>query len=142
MRDQFHLLIGSRLLCNTPEDEVASIIYIIVGQLNKGIHQIQAQEQKIEVAQLNCTAGEQALKSSSFHSAADYFTHGIDLLSNDCWDSNYGLALNLHDAAQEALFVTGNFAALRELNSEVITHAKTFDDKLNSCKSCFNESCC
>ena len=123
---------------NTPEDKVASTIYTIVDQLNKGVNQIKDQEQRIEVAQLNYNAGEQALKSTLFHMAAEYFTRGIDLLpTEDCWESAYDLSLSLHDAAQEALFVTGNFTVLRQLNTEVTTHAKSFDDKLNSCKFSF-----
>ncbi|KAL7541825.1 hypothetical protein ACHAXR_011258 [Thalassiosira sp. AJA248-18] len=131
-REQFHLLIATRLLMNTPESDVNTFIFTIVGQMNKSTRLIQATEQKYEVAQLNYMAGEQALKSSSFNSAADYFTRGVKLLPEDCWEHEYPLAINLHDAAQEALFVTGDFPMLRLLSAEVIAHAKKFDDKLNS----------
>eukprot|EP00571_Detonula_confervacea_P007895 CAMPEP_0172331684 /NCGR_PEP_ID=MMETSP1058-20130122/62053_1 /TAXON_ID=83371 /ORGANISM="Detonula confervacea, Strain CCMP 353" /LENGTH=1323 /DNA_ID=CAMNT_0013048953 /DNA_START=104 /DNA_END=4075 /DNA_ORIENTATION=+ len=133
MREQFHLLIGTRLLMNTPEDELLpAAIFAILGHMNKGIRLIQTHDQKYEAAKLNLLAGETCIKTSSFHSAADYFTSGIKLLPEDCWEFEYNLTLNLHDAAQEALFVIGDFHKLRLLSAEVITKAKKFDDKLNS----------
>jgi len=133
MREQFHLLIATRLLMNTTEKELQTdAIFAILRHMNKGIRLVQKDEQKYEVARLNLLAGEACIKNSSFHSAGDYFTIGIKLLPEECWESEYYLALNLYDAAQEALFVTGDFPTLRQLNAEVITKATGFDDKLNS----------
>lgn len=86
------------------------------------------------MASLNLTAGEACIRNSSFHSACKYFTCGLKLLPEECWECEYSLTLNLHDAAQEALFVTGDFDTLRKLIAKVISNATTFDDKLNSCK--------
>jgi len=136
MREQFHLLIGTRLLMNTPEDDLqTSAIFVILRHMNKAIRLIQTQEQKYEVAKLNLVAGETCIKTSSFSSAADYFTRGIKLLPENCWESDeYNLVVRLYDAAQEALFVTGNFPMLQKLGADVIAKAKKFDDKLKSCE--------
>jgi len=117
---------------NTPENELDTAIFDVLGHMNKGIRLIQTHEQKYEVARLNLMAGESCIKTSSFHSAADYFTNGIKLLPGECWECEYNLTVKLHDAAQDAVFATGDFPTLGLLNSRVIANAKNFDDKLNS----------
>ena len=52
MREQFHLLIGTRLFLNTPEDELETTIFDILGHMNKGIRLIQNPDQKYEVGPL------------------------------------------------------------------------------------------
>ena len=80
-------------------------------------------------------AGQSCIKTSSFHSAADYFTTGIKLLSEDCWEREYDLTLKLHDAAQDAVFTTGDFPTLGLLNSKLIANARNFEDTLKSRES-------
>jgi len=131
-REAFHLLIGTKLLMNTPESELEKSIFDIVGQINIGKRLLDSDDQKYEVGELYLLAGEQALKTSSFHSAAKYFMSGIELLQGgDCWESEYNLSMKLHDAALEALFATGEFTTLSMLTSKILTHARNFDDKLN-----------
>ena len=100
-------------------------------------------QKSLQVARLNLMAGESCIKASSFHSAADYFTNGIKLLPGECWECEYNLTVKLHDAAQDAVFATGDFPTLGLLNSRVIANAKNFDDKLNSCEwlGCALEFC-
>jgi len=116
---------------NTPTSELEKSIFDIVGQINHGKQLLENGEMKYEVAELYLLAGEKALKTSSFHSAATYFMSGIGLLQGDCWENHYNLSKKLHDAALKALFVTGEFTTLNTLASEVLTHARNFDDKLN-----------
>ena len=54
MREQFHLLIGTRLLMNTPESKLETMIFDILGHMNKGIRLIQANDQKYEVKLWTC----------------------------------------------------------------------------------------
>jgi len=49
MRDQFHLLIGTRLLMNTPKDELEATIFLILAHVNKGIRHINTNNQRYEV---------------------------------------------------------------------------------------------
>ena len=94
----------------------------------------------LQVARLNLMAGESSIKTSSFHSAVDYFTAGIKLLPAECWKFEYDLTAKLHDAAQDAVFATGDFPKLSLFISKVITNAKNFDDKLNSCEWVVHEN--
>ena len=43
-------------------------------------------------------AGEQAMKASSFNSAAKYLMLGVTLLPETSWAEDYALSLRLHDA--------------------------------------------
>ncbi|KAL7531691.1 hypothetical protein ACHAXR_008840 [Thalassiosira sp. AJA248-18] len=132
LKESFHILIGSHLLLNTPENEMNTSVFSIVGQMNKGIRLIQTTSQQYEVARLNFFAGDLALRTSSFDSASNYFLNGIKLLPDECWGHEYDMAMKLHEAAQEALFVMGDFSMLSNLCEVVFTNARTFLDKLNS----------
>ncbi|KAL7554265.1 hypothetical protein ACHAWF_017700, partial [Thalassiosira exigua] len=133
-RESFHLLIGTRMLMNTPPDELDTAIFEILCQINKGIGLIQTHDQKYEIAQLNYLAGESCIKASSFPSAAQYFMSGIRLLPDRCWDKEYNLTVQLYNAAQDALFAMGALSSLRTLTSTLISNAKEFDDKVHSYK--------
>lgn len=50
-RNQFHMLIGTRILMNTPESELETTIFDILGHMNKAIQLIQFPDQKYEVSQ-------------------------------------------------------------------------------------------
>lgn len=102
--------------------------------MNKGLELIQTEDQIYEVARLNLLAGETSIKNASFYSAAEYLTLGVKILPDTSWEEEYALTLNLHDAAQESLFVSGDFHTLRQLSATVIAKATSFDDKLNSCE--------
>ena len=88
----------------------------------------------IQIAELNLMAGKSCTKTSSFHSAAEYFTNGIALLPDDCFDNDYGLSIELYDSAQNALYLTGDFTMMSLLSSKLLENAKCFDDKVNSCE--------
>lgn len=67
-----------------------------------------------------------------------YFLSGIKLLPHGCWESGeseYEFAIEIHNAAQNALFATGDFRTLTLLGTKVISNAKKFDDKLISYKN-------
>jgi predicted ATPase len=103
-RDQFHLLIGSRLLLSTTSSEIETYIFYVTDNLNMGTNLLNNPEQKYEVAELNLKAGEKLLKQQSFHSAVKYLITGISLLEDDSWGSMYSLTLRLHDAGRFSFF--------------------------------------
>ena len=66
--------------------------------MNRGTKFLDDPNQQYDVAQLNLQAGEKALITSAFHSAAKYLLAGISLLGPDTWLVNYDLTLSLYDA--------------------------------------------
>ena len=47
-------------------------------------------------------------------------------------EANYSLTIRLHDAASEALFVTGDFSTLSSVINSPLVNAHSFEDKLNA----------
>ena len=91
----------------------------------------------LQIAELNLMAGKICIRTLSFHSAARYFTNGIALLPGDCFENEYQLSLELHDLAQNTLSMTGDFDKMSSLASRELSHAKCFQDKVNTCELCF-----
>lgn len=86
------------MFLRTTPDELDELLFTIVGNMNIGVRLIKSQEQKLEVARLNLKAGEIAIASSSFNSAAKYLMLGITLLPDDSWAEDYDLTIRLYDA--------------------------------------------
>jgi predicted ATPase len=99
-REQFHLLVGSRLFLSTPPSEMERFIFYVTDNMNMGSNLIANPEQKYDVAELNLKAGEKMLKQQSFHSAVKYLMTGIALLEDDSWGAKYSLTLRLYDAGR------------------------------------------
>jgi len=130
-RESFHLLVGTRLFISTSPSELENMLFFIVDNMNRGSKLIDDQDQLYEISQLNLEAGEKALSSSAFHSAAKYLMTGLSLLRPESWELKYNLTIRLYDAASEALFVTGDFSRLSVLIEEPLINARSFEDKLN-----------
>ena len=120
------------MFLRTTPNELDDVLFTIVGNMNVGLRLIKAQEQKNEVARLNLQAGEKAIASSAFESAAQYLMAGITLLHENSWNDDYDLTIRLYDAASEALFVTGDFSSLSSIIQKPLIRAKSFEDKLNT----------
>ena len=102
-----HLLIGTRLLISTPSDKIDDAVFDIVRHMNKGSELIHATEQREEVSQLNLLAGEKAMESFSFHSAATYFLAAISLSSGEEF-----FLLKVYGLSLKPLFSIGDFVNL------------------------------
>lgn len=127
--DSFHLLIAGRLLIRTPQDDFDECVFEIVRHMNKGINLIKTPEQKCDGAQLNLRAGQKAMSSRSFHSAAKYFVCGIKILSDESWGDNYDLTLDLHRMAGKALLVIGD-ERINTVVANILANAKCFEDEV------------
>ncbi|MGF1989926.1 MAG: ATP-binding sensor histidine kinase [Nostoc sp. ZfuVER08] len=120
-----HLKIGQQLLSNTPETKLEEVIFEIVNQLNIGIELIVAQSDRLRLAQLNLFAGRKAKSSTAYWVAIEYLTAGISLLKADCWQSQYDLALALHESAADAAYLGGAYAQMEEFAQTVMQQVKT-----------------
>jgi predicted ATPase len=77
------------------------MIFFIVDNMNRGYKLIDEPDQNYEVSQLNLEAGEKALSSSAFHSAAKYLLTGLSLLGPESWETKYKLTIRLYDAGKQ-----------------------------------------
>jgi predicted ATPase/signal transduction histidine kinase len=125
-----HLKIGRLLLENTLDIEQSENLFDIVNHFNIAVSQIESLSEREQLAKLNLLAGQKAKTATAFSTALNYFHQGIILLQPECWQTQYSVALALHESAVEAAYLNGNFAQMEELAEIVFQQAKTLTDKI------------
>ncbi len=121
-----HWKIGQMLLNN--EHTSKATIFEIVNHLNLGRQLITEANSIRQLAKLNLTAGQQAKQSTAYASAVDYFQTAIALLTDEIWQQDYPLALELYTDAIEATYLMGNFTQMDRLLSKLQKWAKNHLD--------------
>ena len=125
-----HLKIGKLILNNTSIDERENLIFDLVNQFNIAIPIIDLTGDRVQLAQMNLTAGRKALASMAYPSALKYLNIGIQLLADDSWETKYELTLALYETAAEAAYLGGNFEEMEKLAEVVLQQAKTLLEKV------------
>lgn len=131
-RPSLHLRIGRLLLDGIEEGARAEYLFDIVNQLNKGIHLVDSQEERVRFAELNLEAGVRAKSSAAYAPALDYFTTGYSLLGADAWQHHYALALALSSEQADAAYLTGEFEQMDVCVANVLAEARTLLDKVKA----------
>ena len=129
-RKRTHLGIGRLLLHSITPAEREEKIFEIVNQLNLGRDLIEKTAERLELAELNRTAGLKAKLSTAYSMALQYFSVGIDLLAESCWQSHYSLSLGLYELAAEAAYLTTDFEQMEQLAAIALQQATTLLDKI------------
>ena len=129
-QQEIHLQIGRLLLENTrPEDRDAKI-FDIVEHLNWGRELVTNRSQRDEIAKLNLQAGEKAKAAAAYQPALKYFRSGLELLTEETWQTQYELMLALSIATVEAEYLNANFEGAMQLSETVRQQAKFLLDKV------------
>ena len=125
-----HLKIGQLLLQKIPAAKQEQKIFDIVNQLNYGVELITEPAEREKLATLNLSAGSKARISNAYNAATEYAIYGIKLLKADCWQSQYQLALELHNLVAEAAYLAGNFELMAEFIKKVLDSVENPLDKI------------
>lgn len=96
-----HLKIGRLLLAMTPVEYRADRIFDLVDHLNIGRSLIEPEGERVELAKLNLDAAKKAKDATAYVAAYSDVTAGMDLLTENTWDSDYDLAFALHKERAE-----------------------------------------
>ncbi|MEG4200020.1 AAA family ATPase [Microcoleus sp. Pol12A5] len=126
-----HLKIGQLLLNNTTEQERKDNIFALVNQLNFGTDLLTNQSEKDELAELNLIAGQKAKAATAYEAAVNYLNVGIEILSQDSWESRYDLTFNFYREAAEAEYLNANLERAEILCDRVFQKAKTILEQVN-----------
>ncbi|HBB34656.1 MAG TPA: hypothetical protein DC064_23450, partial [Cyanobacteria bacterium UBA9273] len=126
-----HLKIGQLLLQNTPTAYLEDHLFNIVNHLNQGIDLMAEPSQKDELVRLNLRAGRKAREAAAYEPAVRYLNIGLGLLTPNCWQTHYELALALHTLAVEAAYLSGDFKQMERLATLVLQNAQSWLDKVN-----------
>jgi predicted ATPase/signal transduction histidine kinase len=129
-RKATHLKIGQRILQSQSPEEQKENIFELVNQLNYGKDLISDQQQKNQLAALNLIAGQKAKAAIAYEPSARYFSLGLELLANDCWEQQYDLTLSLHEGAIDVECINANFARSQSLINLALQHGKTLLDRI------------
>jgi predicted ATPase/serine phosphatase RsbU (regulator of sigma subunit) len=127
-----HLKIGRLLKSHTHKQALDDNLFDIVNQLNQGISLITTQTERDELIQLNLKAGIKAKASTAYVAANRYLTMGIQLLSNDSWETQYDLTLALYELATESAYLSGDFARQAQLAEIILEKAKTLLEQVKT----------
>ncbi|MEG4129315.1 AAA family ATPase [Microcoleus sp. Pol1B3] len=125
-----HLKIGQLLLQKYSDIEREEKLFDIVGHLNQGIELINQLSEREALAQLNLEAGRKARSSTAYAAANIYLQTGIELLTANCWQSQYELTLNLYVAATEAAYLNADLEVMEQMAAQVLQNAQTILDKI------------
>ncbi|MEG3927167.1 AAA family ATPase [Microcoleus sp. D3_18a_C4] len=125
-----HLKIGQLLLQSSSEIETEEKLFDIVGHLNPGIELINQLSERSALAQLNLEAGRKARNSTAYAAANIYLQKGIELLTVNCWQTQYELTLNLYVAAAEIAYLNGDFDGMEQMAALVLQEAQTILDRV------------
>ena len=125
-----HLKIGNLLLQNFSDIEREEKLFDIVGHLNVGIELINQFSERAALAQLNLEAGRKARSSTAYTAANIYLQTGIDLLTANCWQSQYELTLNLYVAAAEVAYLNADLDGMEKMAAQFLKKSQTILDKV------------
>ncbi|MGB3405250.1 MAG: serine/threonine-protein kinase PknK, partial [Microcoleaceae cyanobacterium] len=125
-----HLQIGQLLQHNLSEIEKEEQLFDIVGHLNLATELITQAQEREALARLNLAAGQKARNATAYLAAIRFVQTGLELLSTNCWQTQYELTLNLHVAAAETAYLNGDFEGMEALAVRVLQEAQTILDKV------------
>jgi PAS domain S-box-containing protein len=128
LRAETHLRIGMLMASNTPPDRLEEDIFEIVNQLNRGLHLIGSNAERVRIAELNLIAGRRAKVSTAYTSALNYLHAGRGLLTDETWNRNYALVFSLEFLMAECELLSTDMAAAENRLSMLAMQAKSAHD--------------
>ena len=108
-----HLRIGRLLAEHIPRERREEAIFEIVNQLNRALHLVTSDEERLRIAELNLVAGWRAKTSTAYAAALKYLAAGRALLPEDAWRGSYALVF-----AIECMIAGSNFAYLTRMSAD------------------------
>jgi len=125
-----HLKVGQLLLQNSSESAREEKLFDTVGHLNLGRELIAQPQEREALAQLNLKAGQKARNSTAYVAANIYLQTGIELLTDNCWQTQYELTLNLYVATAETAYLNADLESMQQMAALVLEKAQTILDKV------------
>ncbi|MGL5063817.1 MAG: ATP-binding protein, partial [Microcoleus sp.] len=125
-----HLKIGRLLQENLSAIEQEEKLFDIIGHLNLGLDLITQAAELEALAKLNLAAAKKARHSTAYVAARNFVRTGLELLTANCWQTQYELTLNLYITAAEIAYLNGDFEDMEKMAEEVLRSGKTTLDKV------------
>lgn len=129
LQTAIHLQIGRLLVANISHERRGERIFEITDHLNSARNLIIDDNEKVELAILNLTAGRKAKDATAYAAARDYLKIGLEILPGDIWQESYDLAFTFHKELADAEYLNGNFEESEVLIELTCSRAKTDIEK-------------
>jgi predicted ATPase/signal transduction histidine kinase len=128
-----HLRIGRLLLSHATAEEQKERIFDIAIHLNRGKARLENHAERLAAAEINRLAGERAMASAAFASAAVFFAAGIELVGADALEQQYSLAFPLYLQQARCELSSGGIETADRLLATLWERARTRHDKTSVC---------
>ena len=125
-----HLTIGQLLQTQLSGSELENRRFDIINHLNLGQDLLTTDAERVSLAQSNLEAAQKAKMATAYAAASNFVSTGLSLLSNDRWQKQYHLSLELHILAAEVACLMGDIAEMDNHCQQVLTAAQTPLDKV------------
>jgi len=127
------------LLKNSSPETRSKKIFEIVDHLNIGVGLSRAvqpllthQQERNEIAQLNLIAGQKAKAATAYSAAVQYLKTGLSLLTEESWQTQYDLTINLYHETVEAQYLNTKFNDAETLAEVLLERATNKLDRVKA----------
>ena len=144
-----HWSIGQYLLSEIPEDQREGRVFELANHLNLGAGQIQTNEQRLLVAELNLRAAHRSFVSAAADTSYQHGRAGLaglDALEREgipIWQDHYQLAFQLHLRAATAAYLIKQYDEMESLCDVLLARAASVYDQASvyevKIKACFSK---
>ncbi len=128
-RVEIHYAVGKALLAGVVPAMAVEPVFDVASQLNSAI-QLLDEDERIELIQLNFSAGGKAKRLTAYPEALNYLTTCMDLLGEEAWQREYDTALAVHTEAAETAYLCSDFEYAEKLVRRVLRHSHTAMDQI------------
>ncbi len=129
-KQQTHYQIGQLLQQKLSKIEKEEKLFDIVGHFNLGIELLDRPSEREALAKLNLAAAQKARNSTAYAAAKNFVQIGLNLLTENSWQTQYELTLNLYIAAAETAYLNADFSTMEAMAIQVLREAQTILDKV------------
>lgn len=103
-----HLQIARLLLQRTGGQVDDGALFELANHLLRGASVLKEEAERKQASRLHLRVGKRAKLSTAYQAAANHLQAGINLLGEDCWDSEYEHAVELHVEQAECCYLSGS----------------------------------
>ncbi len=120
-----HLRVGRLYLSRLCEADLKKHLFAVVDHLNEGFRYIDAEEDRLHLAELNRVAGKRARHTGAYAAAVWYLNMGLGLLPRERWARCHEQSGNLFLETIASEYLICNFPRVHMLAEELAKHAET-----------------
>lgn len=128
-RKAVHLLVGRRLLRDSPADALDENIFEIVSHLNRASSLILDPNEQTQVAELNLRAGKRAKTSAAYRSGIQWLAAGLQMLGDRQWLELSNLSFSLMFEQAQCAWLAGEVEEADGILESLFAHAETREQK-------------